>query len=211
MPAKKKNGERVIKTVACLGFADALPRDRVFDDAFGVGKILAENGYAVADGGGPGVMRAATEGAESAGGETIGVTFYPKDMMNFEGRDKNNKFDHEIRTHNYVERTLKLLEVGQAYVLFKGGVGTISEFGMAWELASLYAGHSKPLILYGKFWEKIMVAMVSQMIMRPENLQVYRVVDTPEEVIAALNLFEAGMVHDGTKHKFNADEKAFQI
>lgn len=202
---------RKIKTVSCLGFADALPHDQVYTDAFEVGKILAENGYAVADGGGPGVMRAATQGAESVGGHTIGVTFYPKDITNFEGRDANNKFDKEIKTNNYLERTLKLLEVGQAYVIFKGGVGTISEFGMAWELASLYAGHSKSLILYGKFWEKIMVAMVSQMIMRPDNLQVYRVVESPGEVVAALNMFEAAMVRTAIKHKFNPAEKAFQV
>lgn len=200
-----------IKTVSCLGFADALPKDQVYRDAFAVGKILASNGYAVADGGGPGAMRAATEGAESVNGKTIGVTFYPKDITRFEGRDLNNKFDREIKTKNYLERTLKLLEVGQAYVIFKGGVGTISEFGMAWELASLYLGHSKPLILYGKFWEKIMVSLVSQMIMRPENLQVYRVVESPEEVVAALNMFEIAMAKDSTRHKFNSDEKAFQI
>jgi uncharacterized protein (TIGR00730 family) len=214
VPAKKKP-ERIIKSVSCLGFADAYPRDQVYQDAFNVGKILAQNGYVVADGGGPGAMRAATEGAESVGGETVGVTFYPKDITNFEGRDMNNKFDKEIVTKNYLERTLKLLEVGQAYVIFKGGVGTISEFGMAWELASLYQGHAKPLILYGKFWEKIMVAMVSQMIMRPENLQVYRIVDSPEEVIAALELFDTAMRndgnHDGGIHEFSDDEKAFQV
>lgn len=200
-----------IKTVSCLGYADASPKDQVYKDAFGVGKILAEHGYAVANGGGPGAMRAATAGAESAHGKTIGVTFYPKDITNFEGRDLNNKFDQEIKTKSYLERTLKLLEISQAYVIFKGGVGTISEFGMAWELASLYSGHSKPLILYGKFWEKIMLAMVSQMIMRPENLQVYRVVESPEEVIAALNMFEAAMSKETVKHKFSPDEKAFQI
>lgn len=205
MPNIKK-----IKTVSCLGYADALPHDQVYKDAFEVGKILAQSGYAVADGGGPGAMRAATAGAESAKGHTIGVTFYPKDITNFEGRDLNNKFDREIKTNNYLERTLKLLEVGQAYVIFKGGVGTISEFGMAWELASLYSGHSKPLILYGKFWEKIMVTLVSQMIMRPENLQVYRVVETPEEVVATLNMFEVAM-KDNPRKKKSPNEKAFQI
>lgn len=200
-----------IKTISCLGYADASPKDQVYKDAFEVGKILAEHGFVVANGGGPGAMRAATAGAESAGGKTIGVTFYPKDITNFEGRDLNNKFDQEIKTKSYLERTLKLLEISQAYVIFKGGVGTISEFGMAWELASLYSGHSKPLILYGKFWEKIMLAMVSQMIMRPENLQVYRVVESPQEVISALNMFETAMSKDTSKHKFNPDEKAFQV
>jgi uncharacterized protein (TIGR00725 family) len=202
---------RKITTVSCLGFADCKPEDPLFQDAFEVGKVLAKAKYVVADGGGPGVMRAATAGAESVKGETIGVTFYPKDITNFEGRDLNNNFDKEIKTKNYLERTLKLLEVGQAYVIFKGGVGTISEFGMAWELASLYAGHSKPLILYGKFWEKIMVTMVSQMIMRPENLQVYRVVETPDEVVAALDLFEVALAGRRVEHKFNPAEKAFQL
>jgi uncharacterized protein (TIGR00730 family) len=208
MKATREN--KLIKTVSCLGFADALPHDRVYQDAYTVGKILAEHGFAVADGGGPGVMRAATEGAESANGHTIGVTFYPKDITNFEGRDMNNRVDKEIKTSNYLERTLKLLEVGQAYVIFKGGVGTISEFGMAWELASLYQGHSKPLILYGKFWEKVMVALVSQMIMRPENLQVYRVVESPEEVIAALEMYEVALAHE-EEHDMNPNEKAFQV
>jgi len=207
MPKSSKK----IRTISCLGYADALPKDQVYKDAFAVGKILAEHGYTVADGGGPGAMRAATAGAESVNGKTIGVTFYPKDTTNFEGRDLNNRFDKEIKTKNYLERTLKLLEVGQAYVIFKGGVGTISEFGMAWELASLYSGHSKPLILYGKFWEKIMLAMISQMIMRPENLQVYRVVESPEEAIAAINMFETAMVKESVRHVFNPDEKAFQV
>src|SRR3972149_10870978 len=164
--------QRLIKTVTCLGFADARPEDLLFKEAFDVGKILAQNKYVVANGGGPGVMRATTEGAKSVGGKVIGVTFYPKDIALFEGRDKKNPIDEEIVTQNYLERTLTLLDVGQTYVIFKGGTGTISEFGMAWGLARLYFGHHKPLILYGKFWENIMAAFLSNMRMRPEEFQV---------------------------------------
>lgn len=209
MPNEEKK-ERLIKTVTCLGFAGALPEDPLFKDAYEVGKALAQNGYVVANGGGPGVMRATTEGAKSVGGRVVGVTFYPKDMANFEGRDKNNRIDEEIKTNNYLERTLKLLETGQAYVVFRGGTGTISEFGMAWGLASLYFGHHKPLILYGKFWEDIMVAFMSHMRMRPEEFQVYRVAKTPEEVIKSLELFEFMLEHD-TTHAFNPAEKPFEI
>ena len=94
MPDSK---DKKIKTVSCLGFADALPHDKVYTDAFEVGKILAQNGYAVADGGGPGVMRAATMGAESAGGETIGVTFYPKDITNFLARMITNEIQDDLQ------------------------------------------------------------------------------------------------------------------
>lgn len=201
--------QRLIKTVTCLGFADARPEDLLFKEAYDVGKILAENKYVVANGGGPGVMRASTEGAKSVGGKVIGVTFYPKDVANFEGRDKNNKIDEEIKTENYLARTMKLLEVGQAYVIFRGGTGTISEFGMAWGLARLYFGHHKPLILYGKFWESIIAAFISHMRMRPEEFQVYRIVRTPQEVIESLDIFEYTMKRDS--RVFNPAEKPFQV
>lgn len=199
----------MIKTVSCLGFADASPDDPLFKEAFEVGQALARAGYIVANGGGPGVMRATTEGAKAGGGKVVGVTFYPKDVANFEGRDKNNRFDEEITTTNYLERTLKLLEVGQAYVIFKGGTGTISEFGMAWGLARLYFGHHKPLVLYGKFWENIMTAFMANMRMRPEEFQVYRVAGTPDEVVKSLELFEYMLEHE---HKvFNPAERPFEI
>lgn len=201
--------QKTIKVVTCLGYADAHPDDSLFKEAYEVGKALAERGFVVANGGGPGVMRASSQGAKSVGGKVIGVTFYPKDVSNFEGRDKNNPIDEEIKTENYLERTLKLLEVGQAYVIFRGGTGTISEFGMAWGLARLYFGHHKPLILYGKFWEKILTAFMANMRMRPQEFQVYRIVNSPEEVIKSLEIFNFMLTHDS--HTFNPAEKAFQL
>jgi uncharacterized protein (TIGR00730 family) len=201
--------ERIIKTVTCLGYADAQPHEKLYRDAYEVGKAIAEAGYDLANGGGPGVMKATTDGAKAGGGKVIGVTFYPKDVANFEGKDKSNKIDEEIKTQNYLERTLKLLEVGQVYVIFKGGTGTISEFGMAWGLARLYFGHHKPLILYGKFWENIMAAFMSNMRMRPEEFQVYRVVDSPQEVVKSLELFEVMLQHN--EHEINPPEKAFEL
>ena len=152
-------------------------------------------------------MRAVSEGAKAAKGTAIGVTFYPKDITNFEGRDPQNPFDVEIKTKNYLERTLKLLELGDAYVVLKGGTGTISEFGMSWGLARLYFGHHKPLILYGEFWNNIIDAFVKNMRIRPEELKVYKVVNTPEEALRALNTFE-----DTLAQRPNAsnEEKAFQ-
>jgi hypothetical protein len=205
---KNQGSEKLIKVVTCLGFADASPDDPLYKEAFEVGKALAGAGLVVANGGGPGVMRATSEGAKAANGRTMGVTFYPKDVANFEGRDKNNPLDEEVKTDSYLERTLKLLEVGQVYVIFKGGTGTISEFGMAWGLARLYLGHHKPLILYGKFWENIMAAFMANMRMRPEEFQVYRVVNSPEEVIKSLDIFEYMLRHDS--HAFNPSEKPFQ-
>lgn len=181
---------KTIEQIAIFGFADSTAEEPLYMQVFEVAKALAEAGYTVVDGGGPGAMRAATEGAKSVGGKVIGITFYPEDGMNYEGRDPQNHFDEEIKTANYVERTLALMHAGQVYVVFNGGTGTISEFGMAWGLAKLYFGHHKPLILYGKFWENVIQAFKENMMLRPEELEVYKIVDSPEEVLGAIKQFE---------------------
>lgn len=174
------------KKITIFGFADAEEKDQVWKDAFATAKLLAENGYTIVNGGGPGVMKAATLGAHAGGGEVIGVSFYPKDAPLFEGRDKTNEIDEEIVTEHYLERTLKLLGIGDAYVTFKGGTGTLSEFGMAWGLARLYFGQHKPFILYGEFWREMLEAFEKNMYIRGEELKVYRIASTPKKVLEEL-------------------------
>ena len=187
---RKKEKAPTIQDVAIFGYADTDEKDRLFQNVFKVAKSLAEAGYTAVDGGGPGVMLAASMGAKEGGGKVVGVTLYPKDMPMFEGKDPRNLMDKEIRTDSYVERTLTLMKEGQVYVIFKGGTGTISEFGMAWGLARLYFGHHKPLILYGKFWKKIIKAFRENMAMRKEEFKVFKIVDSPEGVLEAIKEFE---------------------
>src|SRR3989338_5131439 len=190
-----------IENVAIFGYADTSNREHLFRDVFKVCKRLAESGYTVVDGGGPGVMLAASLGAKEGGGKVIGVTLYPKDMKNFEGRDPKNLLDKEIKTDNYIERTLTLMRHGQVYVIFNGGTGTISEFGMAWCLARLYFGHHKPLILYGDFWQEIIFALTKNMYIRPEERMVFKIVSTPEQVIEAINEFKKMIAQENHMHK----------
>lgn len=179
-----------IKKITILGYADTKEGDELFDSVVEVARLCAQKGLVVVNGGGPGVMRAATVGAKLGGGKTIGVTFYPKDIPVFEGRDEANKVDELIVSDNYLERTLKLLEIGQVFVIFNGGTGTISEFGMAWGLARLYFGHHKPLILYGDFWQEIIFAFTKGMYIRSEERLVFKIVNTAEGVIQAIEEFE---------------------
>lgn len=197
-----------IKQISYFGFADAAPNDPLYKEAYECAKFLTKKGFVAINGGGPGVMRAVSEGAKAVGGKAIGVTFYPEDITNYEGRDPENPMDEEIETKNYLERTMKLLELGDAYVIFRGGTGTISEFGMAWGLARLYFGHHKPLILYGEFWNEIIKDFKKNMRIRPEDLKVYKIVNTPSEAYEAIKFFENVLKkQDHT----NANEKAFQL
>ena len=204
-----EDNHKKIKHISVFGFADANREDPLYREAYEASQILAQNGYTIINGGGPGVMRASTEGARAVGGRTIGVTFYPKDVARFEGRDPENTVDEEVVCKSYLDRTLKLLELGDAYLIFKGGTGTISEFGMAWGLARLYFGHHKPLLLYGDFWNDVVASFISNMRMRPEELRVYRVVGSSAEVLEAIRLFDD--MRGQEDKKFSEDEKAFQL
>lgn len=193
-----------VTKVGFLGFADSLETDTEYKEAFETAKLLAKNGYIVVDGGGPGVMRAATKGAHSGGGKAIGVTLNWSDKDGdrpdfFEGRDKDNDFDEEVQTTTYVERTLKIMEVADVYIVFNGGTGTISELGMAWGLARLHFGHHKPIIFFGSWWHEIIEAIGKNMRLRPEELKVYHIVTTPEEVLLKLKAISVSSEHDYLK------------
>ncbi len=184
-----------LKAVTIFGFADCQPSDLLYKETVEVTRLLAQNGLEIVNGGGPGVMRAATDGAHEGGGVASVATFYPKFIENFEGKDPQNKADKEIIMNNYVDRTMKLLELGDAYVIFNGGTGTLSELGMAWGLAYLYFGHHKPLILYGGFWYPIVEELVKNMRIgsRPGALRVYKIATTPEQVLEYLKEFDLEM------------------
>jgi len=192
---------QLIQNVTFLGYADAKQADDPFKAAYEVARLCAQKGYTIVNGGGPGVMKASTMGAKNAGGKAIGVTFFPKDIPVFEGRDETNKVDHLIVVENYLERTLKLLELGHIYVIFNGGTGTISEFGMAWGLARLYFGHHKPLILYGDFWQEIIFAFTKGMYIRAEERNVFKIVNKPQGVLDAILEFEKKMTSTNHEHK----------
>lgn len=203
---------KTIQQITVFGSANIQPESKLFIEVSKVTEMLALAGYIIVDGGGPGVMRAATEGAHTGGGKVIGVTFYSINAPGFEGKDKQNDFDIEIKTENYVERTITLLKEGQIYLIFNGATGTLSEFSMAWGLARLYFGHHKPLILYGNFWKKIMKVLKQNMLLRPEEEKVYKIVDSPYGVIKAIMQFETELEEGKYTHlKASKEEGAFVI
>lgn len=181
-----------IHNVAFLGYADSKLEDQEYKDAVETAKLLAQAGYTIVDGGGPGIMRAATDGAHAGNGRVVGITYYPESREeHYEGRDPENKFDEEIITDTYVERTLRIMSYSDVYIIFNGGTGTISEFGMAWGLARIHFGHHRPLILFGDFWHQIIESLGKNMHLRPEELQVYHIVTTPEEALIKVKSLEA--------------------
>jgi len=179
-----------IKNIAFFGSSEVQKGEKLYNQAFELSRLFAKKGYVVVNGGGPGIMDASTQGAESVGGETVAITFYPKEAPGFEGRYPKNITDTEIKTGNYVERTFKLLEHGDIYIIFKGGTGTFSEFAMAWCLARLYYGCHKPFILFGDFWQDIVDTFKKNMFIRGEEDKIFKIVNSKKGALQAVKEFE---------------------
>lgn len=187
---RKYSSGRCLKSVAFFGDANISETDETYKDAFEVAEALGQRGYIIVDGGGPGVMEAATSGARRGGGKTVAITFDPVGAVGYEGRYIKNVTDTEVVTTNYIERMFKLLEYGDVFIIFKGGSGTVSEFGTAWVLAKLYYGHHKPIILYGHFWAEILDVLRKNLNIDSTEMSIFEICSTKDEVLKAIERFE---------------------
>jgi len=159
-------------------------KDEVYQEAYDTAKLLAEHGYEIVNGGGPGIMKAATLGAKAGGGKTMAVTYHPnKKKKNYEGVDPENPFDEEVVTLDYFDRTKVLLQNTDLHIVFRGSTGTISEFGMTWASSRIHEGHNKPIILFGDFWQEIIEVIKKHMYMRPGEVELLKICTTPQEVL----------------------------
>lgn len=202
--------KRIINNITFFGDSAIPEGDPIYDAVYDCSRILSQQGYTIVNGGGPGIMKAATDGAESVQGKTIAIYWQPKLASFFEGKNLANVTDESETASNYLIRTLGLIEAGDVYVVCKGGTGTISEFGMVWCLAKLYYGSHKPVILFGEFWDEIIEAFQKNMNIDEMELSVLYQANTTEEIINIIHKHEESIkhIHD-VKRKANSDELGF--
>lgn len=202
---------KVIQTVTFFGSAESKEDSPNYKDTFEIAKLVAQSGRTVVDGGGPGAMLAAATGAKSVGGKAIAVYYTPKSATSFEGKSLDNIADETYEEENYIRRTEKLLVLGDMYICVNGGTGTISEFAMAWEVARLYFGHHKPVILFGKFWNEIIDTFKKNMYIPDEATKVLYIVETPDEVLKKLEEIEVMIKLNRHIHQCVGDECYFML
>lgn len=180
---------REIKRIGFFGDADLKPHNQSYKDAYDTAKLLAENGYTIVNGGGPGIMGAATKGAKAGGGRVELVVMDPARVPNnYEGIDPEN-LAYSSKTYysaTYPNRLNKLVEIADAFVVFKGGTGTLSEVGLIWENAKFDYGHHEPVIFFGEEWREIISLIEKDMNYQGIEKRVVTVVDTPVQVLALL-------------------------
>jgi len=163
------------KVVTIFGTGRAKGGDRAYELAGEVGRVLAQAGFTIANGGYAGTMLAAAQGAAAAGGQTIGVT------CSAFGRGGPNEFiSREIATESLDERLDTLIKLGLAYVVLPGGTGTLLELAKVWELKNKgFLAGGKPIILVGEFWKPLVDLVGSD---DPKSIGSIYQADGPEQV-----------------------------
>jgi uncharacterized protein (TIGR00725 family) len=135
------------KTITIFGSARDPEGSDEYKFAYDLGKLLALEGYTICNGGYGGTMEASAMGASEAGGDTIGIIceiFHPI---------PNKYIKSYEMTKTLFERLQRLIELGDAYVVLKGGTGTLLEIAAVWELINKGLADSKPIVAVSPFWE----------------------------------------------------------
>ena len=174
--------------VSVFGGSSPMPDSPAYEEARTLGELLARAGYAVATGGYSGTMEAASRGAAEAGGHVIGVTASAFDHWGRTGGKANPWVKEEIKLRTLRERLYHLVEFCDAAVALRGGVGTLSEVALTWSLLQVGEIEPKPLILLGSLWGELLARYYGEgEYIKPVYMQLWQCVETPQEVIAALD------------------------
>ncbi len=164
------------KTITIFGTANAKPGEPTYTLAYEIGKLLAQAGFTIANGGYGGTMLATAKGAAEAGGKTIGVT-----CSAFENSRANEYITREIVTKSLDERLDTLIKLGWAYVVLPGETGTLLELAKVWELKNKgFIKENKPIILVGKFWEPLVDLITRD---NPNSGRYLRQADAPQRAV----------------------------
>lgn len=173
-----------LPVIAVFGSSSPVSGSPDYETARLLGRLLAENGFAVATGGYSGVMSAASQGAAEAGGHVIGVTC--DQIEQFRPIGANQWVKQEVRRPTLRERLLYLVENNDGMIVTPGGIGTLSEMALAWSLLQVGELPPRPLVLLGDMWRATVGSFV-----RPEYIQESHIglvlhADTPEEAVNLL-------------------------
>jgi uncharacterized protein (TIGR00730 family) len=146
------------KVITIFGSSRPMDGDEEYQLAYEVGKQLSLAGFTVCNGGFGGIMEASARGAKEAGGKTIGVTF------NIKGRVANSWIEEQIHVPDLIDRMMKLVEFGDAYVVLKGGTGTLLELAAVWEFINKGLLAEKPIVIIGDFWSGVVETLREELL-----------------------------------------------
>jgi uncharacterized protein (TIGR00730 family) len=178
--------------VTVFGSARFGPRHAYYRMARALGKRLAQEGFGVMTGGGPGIMEAANRGAREGKGLSIGCNIkLPQEQ------DPNPYLDRFVEFDHFFVRKVMLVKYSCAFVIMPGGFGTLDEFFETLTLIQTGKIERFPLILMGTdYWAKLRgfveESLLAHKTISPTDLHLIRLTDSVEETVGAIRAGIAG-------------------
>lgn len=172
--------------VTVFGSARSAPNTPYYALAEQLGARLAQCGLTVMTGGGPGIMEAANRGAKLAGGVSVGCNI----QLPFEQRP-NPYLDRFVEFRYFFVRKVMLVKYSYAFVALPGGFGTLDELFEALTLIQTRKiQHFRVLLMGADYWEPMLRFIRETMVARgtigPEDVELLRVTDDPEEAVRVI-------------------------
>jgi len=140
--------------VTIFGSARAKPGTFVYDEVKRVAAALAEMGCDIVTGGGPGLMQAANEGAAAVNAPQRDRSVGIRVDLPFE-QEVNPFVEQAFEHKTFFTRLHHFVLTSDAFVVTPGGIGTLLELSMIWQLLQVRHVHDTPLILVGKMWANL--------------------------------------------------------
>lgn len=172
--------------VTVFGSATAAEDGPLYQQGRELGRLLAAAGHTVCTGGYDGTMAAVSRGAHERGGHVVGVTMAAWARFSLRA---NAWVREEVATAGLLARLARLLE-SDGFVALHGGVGTLTEVALAWQLLQAWELPPAPLVLVGAPWRAVVDALAQALVMRAGDLELLTLVDSPQEAFAALQRFD---------------------
>ncbi len=183
---------RIGPSVAIFGSARTHFNNKYYKMAEEIAYNLVQKGYGVITGGGPGIMEAANKGAKRGKGKSVGINIdlpFEQKPNQYIDRDKLITFDH------FFVRKVMFMKYSQGFIVLPGGFGTFDELFEAITLIQTKKIGRFPIVLVSvDYWSGLLewitkVMMEEESNISPDDLNVFRLVDTPEEAVNYIDQF----------------------
>jgi uncharacterized protein (TIGR00730 family) len=176
----------VDKAVTIFGSARIGPDDAHYEAAVETARLLAEAGFAIITGAGPGIMEAANKGARLGGGRSIGCNI----ELPFE-QGSNPYVDTLVNFRYFFVRKTMFIKYSVAFVIFPGGFGTLDELFEALTLIQTGKIYRFPVILFGRYyWAGLLRWLQARVLTEGKisegDLDLMLVTDDPAEAVHAI-------------------------
>ena len=177
--------------ISIFGSARTQEGDSNYQLTIDIAEAIAESGYGVISGGGPGIMEAANRGAQKAGGTSVGLNI----ELPFE-QQSNPYIDQDklINFQYFFVRKVMFVKYAQGFIVMPGGVGTLDELFEAYTLIQTDKVSKFPIILVGRDYWGGLIDWIKETVLKeknisPEDLDLFELVDNKDEVMDCLNRF----------------------